>query len=164
MVQSRSGYHHHCSRKSSSPSIVPNQHCCLTKQPYNDFLHIYMLVLFFFTYGKKYWVFQAILFDIISNILNKAFWSVWKRCFSPVVLKVFSQNTCSDQLYVSFNSEVWQDIYTVSFLCCFLSFCSNFFWGYYFKGCCCKTNVYNYRRYQTLMWKCSNFFKWAAFG
>ena len=60
---------------------------------------------FFFTYGKKYWVFQAILFDIISRILNKAFWSVWKRCFSPVVLKVFCQNTCSDQLYVNLNFE-----------------------------------------------------------
>ena len=34
--------------------------------------HIYARSVFF-TYGKKYWVFQAILFDIISNILNKAF-------------------------------------------------------------------------------------------
>ena len=101
---------------------------------------------------------------MIFKIFNIAFSSVWKRCFSPVVLNVFSQNTCSDQLYVSFNFEVWQDIHTVSFLCCFLSFCSDFFWGYHFEVCCCKTNVYKYRRYQTLTWKCSNFFNWAAFG
>ena len=111
----------------------------------------------FFTYGKNYRVFQAF-FYIISKIFNIVFWSVWKRCFSPVVLKVVSQNTCSDQLYVSFNSDVWQDIYIVSFLCCYLSFCSELFSGYYFKGCCCKTNVCDYRRYQILTWKCSNFF------
>ena len=158
MVQSRSGYHHRCSRKSSSASIVPNQHCCLTKQPYDDFLHIHMLVLFFYLW-QELQSFSSHFFDIIFKIFNIAFWSVWKSCFSPVVLKLFSQNTCSDQLYVSFNFEAWQDIYTVSFLCCFLSFCSALFWGYYFKGCCCKANVYNYRRYQTLTWKCSNFFK-----
>ena len=95
---------------------------------------------------------------ISSKIFNIAFWSVWKRCFSPVVLKVFDQNTCSDQLYVSCIFQVWQGIFTVSFLCCFLSFRSDLFWEYYFKGSCCKTNVYKYRMYQNLSWKCSNFF------
>ena len=104
------------------------------------------------------------MFDIISKIFNIACWSVWKRCFSPAVLSAFSQNTCSDQLYVIFNFEVWQDIYTFPFLCCFLSFYSDLLWGYYFKGCYCKANAYNYRRYQILTRKCSNFFKWPAFG
>ena len=94
------------------------------------------------------------MFDIITKIFNIAFWSVWKRCFSPAVLKVFSQNRNPAQPYASANFEVWQDICTVTFP----------FGGYYFKSCCCKTNVYNYRRYQSLTWKCSNFFKWAAFG
>ena len=100
---------------------------------------------------------------MISKIFNIAFCSVWKRCFSPVVLKVFSQNTCLDQLYVIFNFEVWQYIYTVPFLH-FLSVSSDLSWGYYFKACCCKTNVCNYRRYQSLTWKFSNFFEWPAFG
>ena len=104
------------------------------------------------------------MFDIISKIFNITCWSVWKRCFSPAVLSAFSQNTCSDQLHVSFNFEVWQDIYTFPFLCCFRSFYSDLLWGYYFKGCYCKANAYNYRRYQILTRKCSNFFKWPAFG
>ena len=92
--------------------------------------------------------------DIISKIFNIAFWSVWKRCFSPVLLKVFSRNTCSDELDLSFNFEVWQDINTVPFLCCCFSFCSDVFSGYCFKGCSCKTRVYDYRRYQSLTWRC----------
>ena len=62
--------------------MVPNQHCCLRRHPYDDFLRVYMLVLFF-TYGKNYRVFQVILFDIIYKIFNIAFWSVWKTWFSP---------------------------------------------------------------------------------
>ena len=81
---------------------------------------IYICLFCFFTYGRDYRVFQAILFDIISMIFNIAFWSVWKRCFSPVALKVFSQNTCLDQLYVSLNFEVSQGIYIVSIFAFFL--------------------------------------------
>ena len=71
---------------------------------------LYTYALSFFTYGKTCRVFQAILFDIIFKIFIIAFWSVWKRCFAPVVRKVFSQNTFSNQLYVSLNFEVWQDM------------------------------------------------------
>ena len=125
LVVGRGGYHHCRSRKSRSPSIVYNQHSCLTSHVM--IYLIYICSLCFFTCGKNYRVSHAILFDITSKIFNIAFWSVWKRCFSPVVLKVFNQNLCLDQLYVSFNFEVWQDIYTVSPLCCFLSFCSDLF-------------------------------------
>ena len=91
-------------KKNCSPSMVSNQQSCLTSHTMISL--IYICSLCFFTYGKNYRVFHAILFDIISKIFNIAFSSVWKRCFSPVVLKVFNQNLCLDQLSVSFNFEV----------------------------------------------------------
>ena len=72
VVQSRGGDHHRRSRKSSSPSMAPNQQCCLIRQPYDDFTHIYMLVLFFF-YGQNYGVFQAIFFISFPRSLIQRF-------------------------------------------------------------------------------------------
>ena len=55
-------HHHRRSRKNSSPSMVPNQHSCLTKQPYDDFLHIYMLLLFLLLMARTTWFFKPFFF------------------------------------------------------------------------------------------------------
>ena len=148
--------------------MIPNQHCCLKRQSYNDFPHIYIYIYIYV--GSVFLLMTRIIgffkpfFRYHLQDLKYSILICLEEVFFSCLLKVFSQNTCWDQLYVSFNFEVWQDIHTVSFLFCFLSFCFDLFWGYYFKGCCCKTNVCNYRGYQTLPRKCSNFLKLTAFG
>ena len=117
----------------------------------------YTYIRSFLTYGKNYRVFQANLFDKISKIFNIAFWSVWK-VFFPVILRFLAKKyvRASSTLVLILSFEKTSKL--------FLFFVVSFLFVLTFFACCYKTNVYNYRRYQTLRWKCSNFFKWAAFG
>ena len=48
VVQSSGGYHHSRSKERSSPSMVPNQHCGLTRLSCNDFPHIHITRIFIF--------------------------------------------------------------------------------------------------------------------
>ena len=69
--------------------MIPNQYCCLTRLSYDDFSHIYMFFLFFCLWQKL----QGFLSHFVCYHFHIALWPVWKRCFSPVVLKLLSQNT-----------------------------------------------------------------------
>ena len=85
----KNGYHHR-----RSQSMIPNQYCCLTRLPYDDFPHIYMFFLFFCLWQKL----QGFLSHFVWYHFHIALWPVWKRCFSPVILKVFGQNTSGPAL------------------------------------------------------------------
>ena len=124
---------------------------------------IYICSFCFFTYGKNYRVFQAILFDIIFKIINIAFSSVWKRCFSPVVLRVFSQNTCSDQLYVLILRFGKTSILFLFFVFFFL-FVLTFFEDIISKVVAARQMYTTIEGIKPSSGSVLIFFKWAAFG
>ena len=93
-----------------------------------------------------------------------AFWSVWKRCFSPVVLKVFSQNTCSDQLYVNFNFVFDKTAVLFLFFVVFFLFVLIFFEDIISKVVAARQMYTTIEGIKPSSGSVLIFFKWAAFG
>ena len=54
--------YHRRSREGSSPSMVPNQHCCLTRQPYDDFPRI-------FIYARSVFLLMARIISFFSHFV-----------------------------------------------------------------------------------------------
>ena len=88
----------------------PNQHCCLKRQSYNDFPHIYIYIYIYV--GSVFLLMTRIIgffkpfFRYHLQDLKYSILICLEEVFFSCLLKVFSQNTCWDQLYVSFNFEV----------------------------------------------------------
>ena len=86
---------------------------------------IYLCSFWFLLIAKITGIFKPFSLLSFPRSLIQPFYLPGGVIFLLLYSRCLDNNTCSDQIYVSFNVQVGQDIYTVTFLCCFFTLCSD---------------------------------------
>ena len=143
--------------------MVPNQHCCLTKKPYDDFFHIYMLVLFFLLMARTTGFFKPFFISFPRSLIQRFDLSgrgVFLLSYSRQLAKTHVRTSSTLVLILTFDKT---SILFLFFIVFFL-FVSTFFEDIISKVVAARQMYATIEGIKPSRGSALIFFKWAAFG